>query len=229
MGLAISAVCLGVGVVFPPVGVVGAGAALAWSVVWVVTSRVRGRRAYRRAQEVVRAAQVLQSLLALGHVPQSALAVAATECPILEPVAAAVRMGGQPWDVLEELSEVPGQSGLRRIAQAWKVSEVTGGSMRDSLQTVRLGLEEAADTATVVAGELAGPRTTGQMLAALPLAGIAMAYGLGTDPLRFFVASLVGRVCLAAGVLLGCAGLMWSEALADRAGGLVTTGEVDHR
>lgn len=90
--------------------------------------------------------------------------------------------------------------------------------MHASLEQVRASLEEAQNTASVVAGELAGPRATGQILAVLPLLGLGMAAGLGVNPFGFFSGGIGGRACLVAGVGFICAGVMWSEILARRAG-----------
>ena len=188
------------------------------TVAWVVSARMGQRRAKKRRAEVVRVAQVLESLMGLGHLPVSALALAAEEYPVVAPAVAAQKMGGDPWEVLEQLSTVPGQEGLSQIGRAWKVCQVSGGSMHVTLEQVRASLEEASNTDSVVAGELAGPRATGQILAVLPLLGLGMAAGLGVSPFGFFFGGIGGRACLMTGVGFICAGVIWSEILARRAG-----------
>jgi len=207
------------GVFAGPVAVVAAFGMVAATTAWVVMARMRDKRATGRASEVVQAASALESLMGLGHVPSSALMIAAVECPVLEPVAAAVRMGGPPWQVMADMANVPGQGGLARIGRAWQVATESGASMRDALERVRISLEEAADTAATVNGELAGPRATGRILAVLPLVGLGMAYGIGADPLRFLTSGIAGRGCLLAGIGLACAGVVWSEHMAREATG----------
>ncbi|MCL2783880.1 MAG: hypothetical protein FWD55_00300 [Propionibacteriaceae bacterium] len=209
-------ICLGgvlAGVFSPPVAVMTALAMITTTVAWVMYSRRTQKRALARTVEVARAAQILESLVGLGHVPAVALSLTAEECSIIEPAVAALRMGGDPAAVLEELSRQEGQAGLARIGHALAVSHASGGSMHASLQQVRDSLDEAVQTAGLVASELAGPRATAQILALLPLFGLGIAYSLGTNPFTFLTGQLLGRICLLAGVGFGCAGVVWSEIL----------------
>jgi len=208
------------GVFAKPLAIIAAIGVVTVTATWVVAARVSHKRSLRRTVEVVQAARTIESLLALGHVPAVALSLAAQDCPILDPVVAAVPVGIQPWEIMEDLAAVPGQSGLGDIGRAWKVSQATGASIRDSLETVRAGLEQAADTAGIIAGELAGPRATGQILALLPFLGLGLAAGMGAHPLHFLTAGLIGRSCLMAGIGLACSGVVWSEIVARRASGV---------
>ncbi|MDR0284903.1 MAG: pilus assembly protein TadB [Propionibacteriaceae bacterium] len=212
--LASGACVVGVGIGW--LALVGVGGLLGVTVGWVVATRLRGRRALKRTREVARAAQVFESLMALGHVPGTALALAAEECPVLAPARADQRMGGQPWEVLEHLAATPGSEGLAEIAHAWRVAQVSGASMRESLERVRRNLDEAADTAAIVAGELAGSRATGQLMALLPLVGLAMAAMIGADPFHFLTGGVLGRACLVGGIGLACSGVMWTEVIGTR-------------
>lgn len=215
---ALDAVGLVLGVFFRPVAVVAALCLAGTTLAWVVVARLGGRRALRRTAEVVRAAQILESLMGLGHLPGTALELAAEECPMLAPAVAAQRMGNDPWEAMEQMSSVAGQEGLSQIGRAWRVCHICGGSMHATLEQVRKNLEGAADTAVVVAGELAGPRATGQILSLLPLLGLGMAYGIGADPFTFFLEGILGRACLSAGIGFICAGVVWSEVLARGVG-----------
>jgi len=211
------AVVMTIAVLIPPVAIVGVMCMIGTTLAWVISARLGQRRAQKRRAEVVRVAQVLESLMGLGHLPGAALTLAAQEYPLVAPAVAAQKMGGDPWEVMEQLSGVPGQEGLSQIGHAWKVCQVSGGSMHASLEQVRASLEEAQNAASVIAGELAGPRATGQILAVLPLLGLGMATGLGVSPVQFFFGGIGGRACLAAGVGFICVGVMWSEVLARRA------------
>jgi tight adherence protein B len=207
------------GLIIAPLLIVSVGGAVVMTVAWVVSSRLRHRKALRHASDIARAAQVIESLLGLGHIPSAALRLAAQDCPVLTPAVALVDMGGEPWQVMDDLSLVPGQAGLSQIGRAWHVSHLSGASMLESLQQVRANLEEANSSADLVAGELAGPRATSQMLAVFPLLGLAMAFGLGANPFHFFSATLIGRLSLFLGISLACAGVVWSELVATTIGG----------
>jgi tight adherence protein B len=69
----------------------------------------------------------------------------------------------------------------------------------------------------VVSGELASPRATGKVMAALPLCGIGMGYLLGGDPVAWLVADRLGWACLLGGAVLACTGVVWVEQLGRRA------------
>jgi len=218
-----------VAIVVPAIALAGVISIAATTLAWVVSARVGQRRAVKRGAQVVRVAQVLESLMGLGHLPGAALALAGEEYPVVAPAVAAQKMGSDPWDVMEQLAAVPGQEGLSDIGRAWRVAQISGGSMHASLEQVRANLEEAQNTASIVTGELAGPRTTGQILAVLPLLGMGMAAGLGANPIDFFFSGIGGRACMAAGVGLICAGVMWSEILARRAAGVASPSRKNRR
>ena len=181
----------------------------------VLRSHRLRRLAVRRRAEVVRSCQALAGLLRTGHVPAGALSAAAAESPVLAEPAAVQRVGGDVGPVLRRLGRVPGQEGLVELANAWQVSERTGASMTATLDALAERL--VADTAlrNVVRTELSAPRATGRLLGALPLVGIVLGYSFGGDPVAYLTGSLAGHICLVVGVGLGCAGVVWTERLAD--------------
>lgn len=89
--------------------------------------------------------------------------------------------------------------------------------MAATLEAVADGMASDDAVRTVVAGELAGPRATGKLMAVLPLVGLALGYALGGDPVRFLLGGLLGWCCLVGGALLAAVGVMWVEALASHA------------
>ncbi len=168
-----------------------------------------------RAREVVSACQLLAGLLRVGHVPASALEIAAGDAPVLAEAAAVLRVGGPAGTVLRRLGEGPGGAGLRELGVAWDVAERTGASLTATLDTLAERLVARQTVRDVVAAELAAPRATGRLLAALPVAGVLLGYSFGGDPLDFLTGSLPGQLSLVVGAVLGCAGVLWTERIAD--------------
>ena len=66
---------------------------------------------------------------------------------------------------------------------------------------------------------LAGPRATVVLLAWLPAVGLFLGFALGLNPLEVLLGSFLGRLALAAGLLLMIVSRIWSGALVRRAGG----------
>lgn len=200
----------------------GAGAAIGLSAGLAVLTAGVVLRAHRRrsaaaarAAEVADACQLLAGLLRVGHVPAGALRVAARDAPVLAEAAAMLRVGGEVPPVLRSLARVPGRAGLAELAAAWEVAGATGASLTATLDALADRLASRQGVSRVVAAELSAPRATGRLLAVLPVAGLALGYALGGDPLSFLTGSWPGRASLVAGVALGCAGVVWTERIAD--------------
>jgi tight adherence protein B len=177
------------------------------------------RSSVANAAAVAAACRVLAGLLRLGHVPSSALRVAAAECPLLAEVVAVQQVGGEVAPVLRRLGARPGSRGLAELGVAWEVSERTGASLGATLDALAERLVATSAVNDVVSAELAAPRATGRLLAVLPVAGLLLGYGMGGDPVAFLTGSAAGQVSLSLGVVLGCAGVVWTERLADGADG----------
>lgn len=169
----------------------------------------------RVAQEVASACQLLAGLLRVGHVPAAALGVAARDAPVLAEVAAALAVGGAAAPVLRRLGTGRGRAGLTELGVAWEVAERSGASLTATLDALADRLTARQAVRDVVAAELAAPRATGRLLAALPVAGVLLGYSFGGDPLGFLTGSLPGQASLVAGVALGCAGVLWTERIAE--------------
>lgn len=192
---------------------------VAWTATWVLRRNRRRREAEKQRAEVVRACQLVGGLLGLGQVPAEALRAAAGRAPVLAQAAAVQSLGGEVADVLRRASVQPGREGLRELAAAWQVAEQTGASMATTLVAVAERLAAELSLRGTVQAELSAPRATGRLLAVLPLAGLGLGYLLGGDPVGFLTSSWFGQLCLALGAALGCAGLVWTELLADKHGG----------
>ncbi len=186
----------------------------------LVWSRHSSRRgAVANAVAVADACRLLAGLLRLGHVPPAALRVAAGECPVLAEVVAVQQVGGEVAPVLRRLGARPGCSGLAELGSAWEVAERTGASLGATLDALAERLAATGAVNDVVSAELAAPRATGRLLAVLPVAGLLLGYGMGGDPVAFLTGSAAGQVSLSLGVVLACAGVLWTERIADGADG----------
>ncbi|HWI01370.1 MAG TPA: hypothetical protein VNT27_13650 [Propionibacteriaceae bacterium] len=202
----------------------GAGAALALAITICLTtairlaaSHARLRAAITARRSVTDACAALAAQVRVGRTPAEALITAAEDCPILAQAASAHRLGGDVLAIWEAQSRRRGCGGLADVARAWAVSNRTGAPMAATLEAVADGMASDDAVRTVVAGELAGPRATGKLMAVLPLVGLALGYALGGDPVRFLLGGLLGWGCLVGGALLAAVGVMWVEALASHA------------
>lgn len=170
--------------------------------------------AVKNAAAVMSATRLLAGLLRLGHVPAAALRLAARDAPALAEVVAVERVGGAVAPVLRRIGEHGGSDGLAELGAAWELSERTGASLGATLDALAERLTAAGSLRDVVNAELAAPRATGRLLAALPLAGLLLGYGLGGDPLAFLTGSPAGQLSLVVGISLGCVGVLWTERIA---------------
>ena len=165
------------------------------------------------------ACAALASQLRIGRVPSEALTVAAQDCPVLNRARSSFELGGDVVSVWLAQSTDPGCGGLGDLARAWRVSAETGAPMAAALEQVAVSLADDQALVSVVAGELAGPRATGKIMAVLPLCGLALGYALGGDPIGFLLQGPLGWACLVCGVALAAAGVLWVEGLAQQASG----------
>ena len=186
----------------------------------LVVRRVRSRaRGVAERAEVAWAGEVLAGLLRAGHVPATALLAAASETAVLRSAAGSQRVGGDVASALVLAAESPGREGLADLATAWVVAERTGASLAEAVGAMAEQLAGRQEVERTVAAELAAPRATGRIMAILRVAGLGLGYALGGHPLGFLLEGPAGWACLLLGVGLACGGVLWTESLADRAGG----------
>ncbi|MGB7964257.1 MAG: type II secretion system F family protein [Propionicimonas sp.] len=185
---------------------------------WVLRRNRRRRSAAKAELEVVRSCQLLAGLLRAGLVPASALSTAAVDAPLLAAAAAVQVLGGSVPHTLRVLSATPGHSGLGELANGWGVAVRTGASLTVTLDGLAERLAATAEIRHTVDAELAAPRATGRLLGVLPVAGVVLGFAVGGDPVAYLTGSVTGQACLVVGAALACAGLVWTELLADRHG-----------
>jgi tight adherence protein B len=206
-------------------------------VVGALVSALRSRWEDRQRRELLRAAtreacDVLVSELHAGQSATRALEQAATVLPALAPVAAVSRMGGDTSAALRAAADTGGPVGLAggaqmaaidgprflaRLAAAWAVAEMSGAGLTVVLRRVAWSLRVEEEVRREVANQLAGPRASARILAALPLMGWALGSAAGFDPLGFLLGSPAGWACATAAVALSVTGLVWVERLAASA------------
>ncbi|MFB4272549.1 type II secretion system F family protein [Nonomuraea sp. GTA35] len=180
----------------------------------------RRAEAWRRAS--IELCQSLAAELSAGRTPSDALtrAITAVDLPdpaLLRPVIAAARDGGDVSAALTSSAPQEGGEGLRRLAACWEVSTTAGAGLASLVDRVAHTLRAAQAHRQDVSAQLAGPRTTARMLAALPALGLLMAAALNMHPLSFLFGTLPGLMCLMAGIALDVCGLWWTTRMATRA------------
>ncbi len=191
-------------------------AAVALGVGRLVRRRRTARAAEQRSDQVLAVCESMASDLAAGQPPLLTLDRAASDWPEFAPVAVAGRMGADVPAVLRELSRSPGGRQLSTLAATWQVAHETGSGLSAAIEQAADAIRSDRRTARLVAAELAAAHATARMLAVLPLGVLLLGSGIGGDPVGFLVGSTAGLVCLAVGIGLSFAGLLWLERIADR-------------
>ncbi|MDP4500652.1 type II secretion system F family protein [Nonomuraea turcica] len=185
-------------------------------------SPARRAQAWRLAS--IELCQALSAELSAGRTPGEALtrAITAVDFPdpkAMRPIVAAARDGGDVSAALTAAAPPQGGEGLRQLAACWNVSVTVGAGLAALVERVASTLRTAQVHRQDVAAQLAGPRTTARMLAALPALGLLMAAALNMHPLTFLLGSLPGFACLLIGITLDAFGLWWTNRMAAQAQG----------
>lgn len=209
------ALALATGSVLPLVG--GLAAALAgrrWR-----RNRAKERERERRRAAVIGLCAAIAGELRAGRQPGPALrAVEVAEFPeAWRAVTTAARFGGDVPGALREAAGLPGAEGLAGVAACWRAAVDGGAGLAVGLDRVAVALRAESDQHAELNAQLAGVRATAVMLALLPLFGLVMGSALGAEPLRILLETPAGLGCLALGVLLEWAGLVWTARIARRA------------
>lgn len=210
--------------------VLGAGPALLAAAAAVAAPRVLRTRAASQGRHVerrraVEACAALAAELRAGRTPAQALQVAADlaggpSASALRAAASAALWGGSVPGALRagaERSSVP--EVLRGLAACWQVCAQAGSGLAAAVERLADGLRARQAQERAVAATLAGPRASAALLALLPLAGVALAAGLGARPLHVLLHTPLGLVCLVVGLALDVLGLLWTRQLVVRAAG----------
>ncbi len=181
-------------------------------------ARMARQQAARTRAEVQRLCETLVGELHAGRPPGDALAHAAAEAGELgKTLARAVSLGVDVPAALREAARRPGAAALVRLAACWQVAQDSGAGLVAAVARISEGLRAEEALRQEVTAQLAAPRATARLLAALPAFGLLLGYGLGGDPLRILFGTPYGLTCVVLGVSLDAAGVLWTERIARRA------------
>ncbi|MEV5631844.1 hypothetical protein [Micromonospora tulbaghiae] len=127
----------------------------------------------------------------------------------LAAVAADLR-AGLPAD--NGVDDGPGR--VARLARAaGRLADQTGAPLADLLERIEADARAADRGLAAADAQAAGARATAWLLAALPLGGIGLGYGIGVDPVAVLLHTPVGAGSAVAAVALQVGGLLWAERL----------------
>lgn len=135
----------------------------------------------------------------------------------LAPVRTAASFGGDVAAALERVAERPGGAGLRLLAACWRIGVDRGGALAAVVDRLASALREEEECRADVTAQLAGPRASARLLAALPALGLAMAAMVGARPLAFLFGSWPGAACLVVALGLDVVGVWWTTRIASTA------------
>ncbi|MGC4863659.1 hypothetical protein [Micromonospora sp. DT41] len=115
------------------------------------------------------------------------------------------------------LATVSGPGGSDRLRQltsaAVRLADRTGAPLAELVERIEADARATDRGLASAAAQAAGARATALLLAALPVGGIGLGYGIGVDPLAVLLHSTVGGVCAVLAVALQAIGLFWAERL----------------
>ncbi|WP_415972719.1 type II secretion system F family protein [Rhodococcus sp. 077-4] len=177
----------------------------------------------RRATELnwlATGVEVVIGELRVGSHPATASAVAADECggiasAALRGAASRSRLGGRAADGIAATDSLL-DAELGRLAAAWRVADDHGLALAELLDAVRDDMLGRRRFRERTDASLAGARATALVLAGLPILGVALGQLMGADPLKILLGGGLGGMLLLIGTALGCAGLLWTDAITGK-------------
>jgi tight adherence protein B len=202
----------------------GAAAALvAAAAISTLAGGIERSRARRADDAVLEAVGALSGELRAGLSPSVALRAAAASvgeptAALLREAASTVALGGDAASILAPetagvgtLSDGHGSvPGLRRLAAAWRVSVHSGASLGEVLDRVESDLRSDQAHLRRIEAELAGPRATAALLAALPALGLGLGVTMGAHPMQVLLHTVPGQLALLVGAGLDALGVWWT-------------------
>jgi tight adherence protein B len=201
-----------------PAGAVAAAAVLATGCLLVGRS-IAERRRSKDMTDVVAALRMFGRELRSGAEPSvaadRAIVTARGEgAAVLAGLSQLVRVGDRTETSLARpvlpTAASPGSAALSRLSVGWRLTAKYGVALAPMVESLARELADQLASDAQRSGQVAGPRTSGYVMAALPLLGIALGAGMGAQPVQVLLDSPVGNILLLVGVSLICSGLLWA-------------------
>ncbi|MDG4836282.1 hypothetical protein O7631_07115 [Micromonospora sp. WMMD967] len=112
-----------------------------------------------------------------------------------------------------------GPDRLRQLTSAAvRLADRTGAPLAELVERIEADARATDRGLAAAAAQAAGARATAWLLAALPVGGIGLGYGIGVDPVAVLLHSTVGGACAVLAVALQVVGLLWAERLSATPG-----------
>lgn len=170
-------------------------------------------RRRRGAAEFVLA---LSDELSTGLPLETAVIHAGQDFPWCARTVRAARVGGDVVEALRIDADEANVTVLRALGAAWQVAAGSGAGLAVAARNIGQAAMERERVRRELASEMAGPRSTARVLAALPLVGLLLGSGIGGSPWAWLTATPVGWVVLVVGISLEVVGLLWVRWLVRR-------------
>jgi tight adherence protein B len=122
------------------------------------------------------------------------------------PTAGTAKTGRVPRESVGVLDDV-----ARRLHVGWDVAQRQGVPLSSVLSMLADDITDRSAAERARAAQVAGPAVSGYVLAALPIAGLLLGTGMGSDPIAVLGSTTVGGALLVVGVALSCGGLVWAD------------------
>jgi tight adherence protein B len=145
---------------------------------------------------------------------------AAVALDLVAAIAADLRAGADPAIAMAaHLPAVratgrPGQILADRISAASRVAETVGARLADLLERLEADARALGAAQARAEAQAAGAQATAWLLAALPIAGLALGFGIGVNPVHVLFHTKPGAACAVAALGFQVAGLAWTGRLA---------------
>lgn len=200
---------------------VALAAAIVAATLWTRRRAAVRRRTHRaEVESLVAGLDTIVGELGVGAHPATAASVAASECSGTAAAAfgrasGRARLGGTAHDGLR-VNNSPVSDELAIVAAAWQISDDHGLGLVGLLTAARADMMARSRFRDRTHASLAGARATGTVLACLPVVGVGLGQAMGASPIGVLLGGGLGGVLLAIGSALVCAGLLWTDAIADR-------------
>ena len=187
--------------------------------------RLLAQRHRRRAlPEILRGLRALNRELRAGADPLTAVGGAGAACRgagerVLARLAVLMQSGSDGDPNADEPAvgvAEPEDRVLDVLRSGWLLSRRHGVAFGRVVSGIADELSDEVAAEQERAAQLAGPRMSGYVLAALPLMGLLLGAGMGVNPLGVLLGSAAGHALLVIGVALMCAGLLWSARIVGR-------------